>query len=246
MAARAGAKRKDPPPAPENPGPKHNQTPVGLTQDEMDDLFIVHLAQARADNDVVENAMNIVRGVKKTRTRNRTLARTDGFPLKQMDEILADELLSRHDVEEREAIRQRMRGIAQQPGGNMIQADLFRDSFAQADKDDAYWAGLGLTAGLRGLEQDPSKYEVPQERWQLWLENWHEGQKKLAKAWETKTRIERGEARTQEKDPGEEAHKILTAEEQAEWDAANPAPAEQVVEEAAADGTAPVAESEEA
>lgn len=226
MAPRAGSKKKAPPPQAENDrvdvGGNRAPSPGPLTQDEMDDLFIVHLAQARADNDVVENAMNIVRGVKKTRTRNRTLARTDGFPLKQMDEILADELLSRHDVEEREAIRQRMRGIAQQPGGNMIQADLFRDSFAQADKDDAYWAGLGLTAGLRGLEQDPSKYEVPQERWQLWLENWHEGQKKLAKAWETKTRIERGEARAQEKDPGEEAHKILTAEEQAEWDAANP------------------------
>ena len=106
----------------------------------------------------------------------------------------------------------------------MIQADLFSGSFTQRDKDDAYWSRHGLTAmACAGLEQDPSKYDVPQERWQVWLENWHEGQKKLAKAWQTKQRIDSGVPLVKA-DPGEEAHKVMTAEEQAEWDAANPGP----------------------
>lgn len=190
MASRAGSKTT-PPPAPDNrppAAPDHNQGP--LTQADLDDLFLVHLATARADNDLLEKAMETVRGVRKGRTRNRTLCRTDGFPLSELDVILADELLSRHDVEEREDKRIRMRGVAGQPGGNMEQADLFRDSFAQAEKDVAYWSGQGLTAGLRGLDQDPTKHEVPPEHHQIWLTEWHEGQKRLAKAWETKNRIE--------------------------------------------------------
>lgn len=194
MAPRAGKKKTPPltPPSQTAPPPSsdHNQGP--LTQSDLDDLFLVHLAQARQDNDALEKAQEIVRGVRKARTRNRVLCRTDGFPLTELDVILADELLPRHEVEEREDKRLRMRGVASQPGGSLEQQDLFSDSFAKAERDETYWRGHGLTHGLRGLDQDPDKYEVPPERRQMWLEEWHEGQKRLAKAWETKARIEGG------------------------------------------------------
>lgn len=154
----------------------------------------MHLAQARQDNDALDKAMELVRGVRKARTRNRVLCRTDGFPLSELDVILDDELLPRHEVEEREEKRLRMRGVASQPGGSLEQQDLFADSFAKAERDENYWRGHGLTHGLRGLDQDPDKYEVPPERRQMWLEEWHEGQKRLAKAWQTKARIEGGGA----------------------------------------------------
>lgn len=186
MAKKAGS--PDAPPI-LNPPATHNE-PTPLTAGELDDLFLVHLATARADNDTLEKAMEVIRGIKKTRTRNRNLARTDGFPLVELDSILADELLPRHEVEDREAKRLRMRGVANQPGGSLEQGDLFNDSFAQAEKDEAYWRGHGLTVGLRGLEADPVKFEVPQEHHQTWMAERMEGQKRLAAAWETKKRLE--------------------------------------------------------
>lgn len=193
MAPRAGQKTPPPPPSP-NPAPAgHNQGP--LTQDDLDDLFIVHLAQARQDNDAVEAANEVLRGVKKKRTRNRVLCRTDGFPLTELDNILADELLPQHEVAEREAQRLRMRALANQPGGSLEPAKDnllpgFSDSFAKREQDEGYWRGHGFTAGQRGLEADVEKHGVPPEWHQVWLTQWHEGQKRLAKAWETKQRIE--------------------------------------------------------
>lgn len=197
MAPRAGHKRTTTPapaPAPANPAPPGHNVGGPLTQDDMDDLFLIHLAQARKDNDALEAAMEIVRGVRKGRARNRNLCKTDGFPLSELDIILKDELLPRHDVEEREEKRLRMRGIAKQPGGSLEQGDLFNDSFSQHDKDKEYWAGHGFTEGLRGSEQDPGKHGVPGEFQQDWLQSWHSGQERLAKAWATKTRIDGGAA----------------------------------------------------
>lgn len=188
MAPRAGTKQTTPPAA--NSGGNQPQGP--LTQEDLDDLFLVHLAQARADNDALEKAMEAVRAVRKIRTRNRTLCRTDGFPLSELDSILSDEMLPRHEVEDREAKRLRMRGVAGQPGGSTEQMDLFQDSFAQREKDVAYWRGHGLMTGLRGAENDPAGNGVPQEHVQIWQEEWHAGQERLAKAWATKNRIEGG------------------------------------------------------
>jgi hypothetical protein len=204
----------------------HNQGP--LTQDDLDDLFVVHLAQARKDNDALDAAMEAVRAVRKVRTRNRTVCRTDGFPLTELDNILADELLPRHEVEDREAQRLRMRGVAGQPGGSTEQPDLFKDSFAKRERDEAYWRGQGYTAGLRGLDQDPNKYDVPQEQHQAWLEDWHAGQKRLATAWETKARIESGGAPPPPPPPEDEEKPAErpagTTDE--EWEATTPKPQE--------------------
>lgn len=189
MAPRAG-KKSAPSANPPTPTPPGHNAEGPLTQDDMDDLFIVHLAQARKDDDLVEKAMEAVRAAKKARTRNRTLCRTDGFPLKELDNILADELLSRSDVEEREAKRLRMRGVAGQPGGSLSQGDLFDDSFADAERDEAYWRGHGLTIGMRGLACDPEANGVPAERWQTWQQEWGAGQARLGRAMATKARIE--------------------------------------------------------
>ena len=189
MAPRAGSKKTPTPPPPSG---GTNQPRGPLDQSELDDLFLTHLAQARKDNDALEAAMEAVRAVRKIRTRNRTLCRTEGFPLSELDNILADELLPRHEVEEREAKRLRMRGLSGQPGGSTEQMDLFNDSFAQKERDEAHWRGHGYTAGLRGLEQDPAKHEVPPEYFQVWLEEWANGQQRLAQAWNTRQKIEGG------------------------------------------------------
>lgn len=193
MAPRTG--RKPPPPAdpPATPPPSDHNQQGPLTQEDLDDLFLVHLAQARKDNDTIEKAKEALRAVQKIRTRNRNLCKTDGFPLKALDEILKDELANPSEVREFEDKRARMRGLANQPGGSLEQMDLFNDSFAQKERDEADWRGHGYTAGLRGLDNDVdtlNRLGVPAEFRQAWMDAWHEGQKRLAKAHATKMRIE--------------------------------------------------------
>lgn len=194
MAPRTGKKPKPaPPPSGDNPNihPEHNSGV--LTQEDKDDLFLIHLAQARQDNAALEKAMEAVRAVRKVRTRNRNLCRTDGFPLALMDEILKDEELAYHEVQERETIRLRMRGVANQPGGSLDQLDLFNDSFAASEAAEARWRGDGKLAGLRAADNSVEEMDrrgVPPEWRQAWMEEWGEGQQRLARAFATKNRIE--------------------------------------------------------
>lgn len=184
MAAKAGSKKG----AAEvvTLEPTHNQPDGPLTQKDMDDLFLIHLAQARKDNDELERAMEIVRAVKKIRKRNRNLAHTDGFILEEMDNILADEQLPRSDVERREDMRARMRGVANQPGGVLLQQDLFQRVADQTK----IWEEHGYTCGLRGADQDPQVQGVPAELHQAWMAKYGEGQKRLMDAWATKHKID--------------------------------------------------------
>jgi hypothetical protein len=191
MAAKAGSPAPPPPSGNDDKNIGHNSQAGPLTQEDLDDLFLVHLAQARADNETLEKAMEAVRAVRKIRTRNRNTCRTDGFPLTELDNILADELMPRSDVEEREAKRLRMRGVAGQPGGSLEpQQDLFKDSFAKREADEAYWRGHGKMIGLRGADPDITKYDVPGEFTQAWEEERREGTARLERAYLTKSRIE--------------------------------------------------------
>jgi hypothetical protein len=181
-----------PPPAAENPNGQlgANAPPGALTQDQKDDLQLVHMARMRKDNELLENALSAVKAVRKQRTLYRAEVRGDGFPLTLMDEVLEDELLPLHEVAEREEARARIRGVANQPGGSLQQGDLFDDSFQRAEEVKKRWGDHGYTAGLRGLEQTPDKHGVPQEHHQLWLERWSDGQARLGQAFVSKHQID--------------------------------------------------------
>lgn len=193
----------------------HNQPDGPLTQKEMDDLFLIHLAQARKDNDELERAMEIVRAVKKLRKRNRNLAHTDGFILEELDNILADEQLPRSDVERREAMRSRMRGIANQPGGDLQQQDLFQRVADQTKM----WEEHGYTCGLRGADQDPQVQGVPAELHQAWMAKYTEGQKRLGEAFLTKHKIDGTEPPKVEAEPETETETQAAAESDGEAEA---------------------------
>lgn len=186
MAAKPGQSPNPNQPPPNGEG--HNsQGP--LTQKDLDDLQLVHMAEMRQHNDALEKAMEAVRGVRKMRTRHRTVVRTDGFPIALMDEMLEDEELPLHEVKEREAKRSHMRGVANQPGGKV--SDLPLIELAQEKvNDEARWRGHGYTVGLRGADPDPTKYEVPGDMLQAWEEERRRGTSRLEEAFITKHRIE--------------------------------------------------------
>lgn len=174
-------------------GPEHNEN-GGISQDDRDDLLITHLAQGRSDNAAMETAMEVVRGIRKRRTRNRNECETDGFSLKEFDNILADELKPRHVREEEAAIRTNMRRAANMPVLGARQLDMFAVQAKVAKPDNAA-ADLaaarqdGFMAGLRG---DPKVVPdfIAKGLSQPWLEEWDAGQARLAKAMDTKNRLD--------------------------------------------------------
>ncbi len=194
MAQRAGAKKKPDLKVVENRvlTPDHNE--VGLTAEEKADLFLVHLAQARKDNDTLEQAMEVVRGVRKVRNRNRSLCHSDGFGLKHLDEILRDEGMDRDTREKDAALRTMMRRAAGMPVLGEAQLDLFAQNTNVPDAipdtiDQTNIRLDGYNAGLRGLEATPPEWVAPDDH-QTWLEEWGRGQTRIAEAMATKKKID--------------------------------------------------------
>lgn len=184
----------------DTPGPGHNEPPAPLTAEDMEALFLKHLKTAREDNAAMEKAMEAVRAVRKRRNNNRNVCKTDGFGLKHLDQILLEEARARHENEADAKNRTFMRRVARLPvtGDDEEQLDMFTAVTAKGDqsldRDDAYWAGEGYTAGLRGLEADPAKYEVPPERGQVWLDARMQGQQKLAENLDRAKKIDKRRA----------------------------------------------------
>lgn len=186
MANPAGVATAPPPPSPAPPDHNSAKPPANdgaLTADDRASLLLHHLKTARTDNAALEKAMEVVRGVRKQRNRARNLAKTDGFSLKHLDEILADETKSTTDLVQDAELRTFMRHTAAMPVTGADQLELFQAVTTKGDKslepDDAGWAGQGYAAGLRGAEGVPPQ-GVPPERIQAWTGGWGEGQAKLA------------------------------------------------------------------
>lgn len=200
MAKNAGSKPKDnepandetPKPVQDPAGVGHNER-AGLSQAEWDDLLITHLAQGRKDNDEFEAAMEIVRGVRKRRTRNRNLVETDGYLLTEFDKILLDEQKPRDKREEEAAIRTSMRRAAGMPVLGAQQTDLFalaqKAPEAEGPPDEARARADGYESGLRGLANEWPDWVAPENR-QAWNEEWYRGQERLAKAKLTRSEID--------------------------------------------------------
>ena len=156
------------------PGPGHNEPPAPLTQEQMADLLLVHLATHRRVDKELDDAMNVVRGINKRRKRLRNDIKSDGFTLKYVDEVLHDEKKSRSDTEADAANRTFIRRVARQPvtGDDQDQLDLFNAKTTKGDVsldgDDAHWAGVAYAAALRGGEVSPAENGVPPERIQAW------------------------------------------------------------------------------
>ncbi len=188
MAAKAGA------PASNREVTTDHNEPTPLTDEQREALYLTHVDQARRDNSAVDAAMEVLRGIRKGRTRNRTICRTDGFPLEKLDRNLKrenmdwDELVAEAKVH---ALMDRAQGL---PTTGQEQLDLFGTALTakgepSLDKDDGYWAGIGYRAGKKGDVKTPPDY-VPPEYGQAWMAGWDDGQTALAKAWEMRNEME--------------------------------------------------------
>lgn len=192
MAAKAGS-------APSAKGPVgyDDNEPIGLTKEQREDLLLVHLAHARQDAAALERAMEGVRAVRKLRNRRRNDARTDGFSLKILDEILEDEAKDRTLLEAEAELRTFMRSTAKVPVIGKNQQDLF--SFdgpttskgdASLDQDDADWRGRGYAVGMRGGDAVLPE-GIPSEHAQAWLAGRMDGQERLAKGMKSYKEMEK-------------------------------------------------------
>ena len=180
MAPRAGSKRKPPDPQAENGRPVDDNQPKILASEDREALFTKHLVQARADNAEVEKALEVVRGLRKKRNRNRNLCSTDGFPLKHLDEILADEGRDRVEIEQDAEKRTFMRVAANQPVIGAAQLDLFghlaTPSAQTEEKGETHYRSLGYAAGFTGQPCDVPESVPPGEPAQWWVAGWGDGQ----------------------------------------------------------------------
>lgn len=202
MAAKAGAKAPDTPQDGPFP-PDHNEsqagvegpetTPapepeLGLAPDDREALLVSHMAQARLDNKALEAAMEVIRGVRKVRNRHRNVCKTDGFSLKVLDEVLADEVRDRLELEDEAEMRTFMRNTARLPVIGRAQMDLFKDvnqppprPTGEVGDDEGYFFTEGFNAGFRGLDgKIPDTVpNGPPTQW--WTDGWGAGQAQLGK-----------------------------------------------------------------
>jgi len=157
----------------------HNAPP--LTKEDREALYIIHLANAREDNDKLAAAKAVFEAVKKARVLRRKALSSDGFDIHETDRILRDEERPRYEVEADEEIRHFQRTAANQPVGAQLELTFQNDSFTQQELDEAHWRGRGYTAGLRGADNDPPE-ECHPEFHQVFREGWADGQEKLIKS----------------------------------------------------------------
>lgn len=191
-------KANDPDPGAPPPGPGHNDPPAPLTPEQRADLLLVHLKRHRAIDKQMEDALEVVRGIRKQRNRHRAVMKTDGFQLKYVDEVLHDEKKARHEADADAQNRTFIRHVARQPVTGQQdedQLDLFTAKTSKGDvtldNDDAYWAGRAMTVALRGGEVDAAKNEVPPERLQAWEQGLEAGYARIMAAAATAAEIEK-------------------------------------------------------
>jgi len=176
-----------------NPPADHNAKP--LTDDQRDALYLTHVDQARKDNAALEKAMEGVRAVRKVRTRNRTLCRTDGFPLEKLDRNLKREEMDWDELVKLAAVEAQMDRAQGLPTTGTEQLDLFgvpRTSTGEPslDRDDNWFAALGYRAGKMGADQAVPDSVPPQHR-AAYEQGYGDGQKAVVAAWEIRKELEK-------------------------------------------------------
>lgn len=176
MAAKAGTKKAAPAGAGDNS--------EAFTAEDREALFTHHLVQARKDATILEKAMEAVRGVKKARKKNREMCRMDGFALKYLDEILAEEQLSESDRVADAEMRTFMRVTANLPVIGARQLDLFSGlapaSAESGPKTEADYRSMGYNAGFSATGPCVVPEEVPPgDPAQWWVEGWNDAQRTL-------------------------------------------------------------------
>lgn len=152
-----------------------NNPPPPLTAEDRADLLATQLQQHRAIDKTMDELAEKMRGVRKQRQRLRNEIKSDGHPLKYVDEQLRDEQKARHEQEDDAKARTFIRRVGHTPitgEPDQDQLDLFNVKTSKGDtslvEDDARWAGLGLAVAMRGADPDPAANGVPPERLQAW------------------------------------------------------------------------------
>lgn len=188
MAPKAGSNNKRtpraPPPAADNPAVELGSN-GGMSDGDKSALFTKHKVQAEKDNESLEKALEVVRGVRKKRNNNRNLCRTDGFPLKYLDEILEEQTRTSSENEKDAATRTLMRVASNLPVIGPQQLDLFAHlkapEVAEDQRDETYYRSQGYAAGFAGQPCDPEAIGVPPgDPTQWWQGGWGDGQTVLA------------------------------------------------------------------
>lgn len=140
--------------------------------DQREALFLSHLGSCRTHNHTLAEAMEAVKLIRSARSKARTLAREEGFPLAKIDDILKKEGMSQKDLQAEADLFRWMDQMAGMPIGG--QADLFKTTPAEI-KDALDWEAEGYRAGMRGTPPRPQDYEVPPRFTQDWLKGQQAG-----------------------------------------------------------------------
>lgn len=176
MAQQAGTKL-DVIPGGKNPDPDDNVK--GLTEAEQREANLHrHLAAHREIDASIEVQMNILKGLKKQRSKVRAAAKNDQWLLGLIDEQLKEENTSRRDRDAREAQRSFIRMCCGMPTGTG-QGDMVEDEKAIAARDEESWARDGYLTGLRGAKCEAPD-GMPPEYLKRWTGEWHRGDEKLS------------------------------------------------------------------
>lgn len=198
-------------------GVGHNQ----LTDDDKTKLLLRHLQTLEAIDVEKDAAVAVLAGIKKRRTKARNEARGDQFPLKLIDEILADQVRPTHELQDETDQRNWMREVTKLP--TRSSEEVFA-KMPDAARDELTAEADGWRAGRAGSVRQTPVHVHPINQ-QTWLKAYDAGAEKRLWAWAkdqvataaTKEKKGAAKAKAEEPKPSPAPAPVVEAKPEAEW-----------------------------
>jgi len=160
---KAGSRRKVlPDQTPTNSPPATNKMDA--------ESFLVWVGKLKRDNAEVENA-------RKRRVKSRRLAKNAGMDMAVLDWVLKDLDTDPDIVLQRMATRKQYSEWLDAPGKQYSLFDLPNSAMLSHKEREEKAARAGYAAGLMGDTPDAQAYPIDHEFNQIYMEQWHAGQK---------------------------------------------------------------------
>ena len=139
------------------------------------------LAEVRPLIAEVDAAAAVVKTKREAVNKRLDQGVADGYPKGMVRKMLAETAITGERKNQREEWEREVRYRTYLGLPAETQPDL-EDRVPEAARDEQDWRGAGYAAGLRGDACNPKAAQVPDRFHQAWMEEWHNGQSKLAEA----------------------------------------------------------------